>query len=590
MPDFEFRLRARLQTLLPAALIAGVCGWIYWPALRGEWIWDDTMYLTENPLLRSSGALRDIWRGQSGFNFFPITETVQWLQWCLWGAHPLGYHITNLILHVLAAWLFWRLLAKLGGSAATAWLGALLFAVHPVAVESVAWISELKNTLSLPPLLLAALAYLEFEGRAGSRDGGSPPYLKSLAWFLVALLCKSTVVMLPFLMLLYAWVRRGRIRARDLAASGPFFALAFGLGLFSVWFEHHGVVDYRLVPRESGLTRVAAAGLALAFYLGKCLVPFRLAPMYPRWPLAVLTPAAFLPGLALLAGGSWLTRALAAGRAAARPALLGLGWFALNAAPVLGLIGMAYLRISRVADHFAYLPLLGIAGLLAAVLGAGIRRRGAPIWIAAAILAGAWAAESRAQAEIFRSEGAFWHAALQRNPQAWMAHYNLGNQLREAGRLPEALAHYQAAARIAPDASEPQGNLGVTLLMLERGAEAIAPLERSVLLAPDSSEHFNNLAIALGGQGRMREAIAADEQALRLSPDFFAARFNLGLVLAKAGRAEDAITQFEVAARLRPDLAMVQRNWAYALQSAGRFSEASEHLHAAERLERETSH
>src|SRR5665213_1678184 len=344
--------RATPSMLIPAAIIL-LAGWLaFGPSIHGGWVWDDTEEVTQNTVLRDPAGLQKIWLAPAGTDYFPLKTTVEWLQWRAWGGDPAGYHAVNIALHLLSAFLFWRLLAKLG--LRQAWIGGLLFAVHPLAVESVAWVAELKNTLSLPFLLLAMLAYLDYDdfseakipveriapnALAAGRNQASAlgamrsTYLLSLLFFLLAMLSKSSVVMLPAVILLYCWWKRGRIRWK----------------------------------------RLTAAGLALAFYLGKCLWPFGLLPIYPRWgidPTAILPYVPWL-ALALMAGWCWRRRA-----AWGRHVLFGLGFFALNLAPVLGLVAMSYLRISRVADHFAYLPLLGVIALVTAGVDQLVVRRG----------------------------------------------------------------------------------------------------------------------------------------------------------------------------------------------------------------------
>jgi len=575
--------------LLAAGVVVAAGLWVYGPALHGGWLWDDTMYFGENPLmlLRASAAWRSIWSGTADISYFPLTALARWAEWHLWGENTLGYHLTNLGLHLLSALLFWRLLRQLreeagaGAAPGAEWLGALLFVVHPVAVESVAWISELKNTLSLPPLLLSFSAFLAFDRAPAGRAG---PYLRSLLWFLIALLCKSTVVMLPACLLLHAWWKRGRIGRRDLAASAPFFALAFVLGLVTVWFEHHAVLDYRMVPVESLWTRVSGAGVALVFYLGKAIFPAGVAPIYPQWRLLAGEP--ILAGLALALLVGWL---LLRGTRGARHALFGLGWFVLNLAPMVGLVGLAYLRISRVADHFAYLALLGVIGWGTLAFDRwrrqGGRVRQGLIWLGAAAAATALAVEARACARSFKNERVFWTETLRRNPDAWLAHYDLGNVFLADGNLPEALRHFEEAARLNPRQSEPQSNWGVALVMLGRSADAVPHLEEAVRLDPENALQQNSLGMALVNTRQFEAALVHYQRAIALDPTLSEAHNNLGRVLSQLGRLDEAIAQFQEAVRLRPQNAVMRRNLAQALSQAGRLDEALDQYAQASRLE-----
>jgi hypothetical protein len=203
----EFVLPEWKLMLIHAAIIVAAGLWIYWPALNGDWLWDDTMYVSQNPLLNDPAHLWKTWFQPGRFiEYYPIEQTVQWVQWQLWGNYTLGYHLTNLGLHLLSAFLVWRLLGKLGLQ--FAWLGGLIFAIHPMMVESVAWISELKNTLSLPPFLLAMCAWIDYEERGRRND-----YLRALAFFLVSMLCKIGVAPFPVIILLYAWWKGGGLAA-----------------------------------------------------------------------------------------------------------------------------------------------------------------------------------------------------------------------------------------------------------------------------------------------------------------------------------------------------------------------------------------
>jgi hypothetical protein len=354
-----------------AALIVLLGIGIYGPALHGGWVWDDLTEIPQNGVLSDPHGLAKIWVGSAGPDYFPLKTSVQWVLWRAWGENVFGYHLVSLGLHLLGAFLFWRLLQKLG--LRLAWLGGLFFVVHPLVVESVAWIAELKNTLSLVFLLEAMLAYVRFEeGASGARRR---PYALALVCFALALLSKSSVVMFPFVLLIYAWWRRGRVARRDLAAAAPFFGLSLLLGLVTVFFQYHRALAVWTIPLGGPASHLAVAGTSLAFYFWKCLVPLGLHPMYRQWSVLPPTPAQFLPWLALaaLVAGIWYRRA-----AWGRPVALGLGFFVLNLVPVLGFLPMSYLHISWVADHFVYLPLLGLIGRGARLPGGRDRGAGPP--------------------------------------------------------------------------------------------------------------------------------------------------------------------------------------------------------------------
>jgi hypothetical protein len=485
-------------------------------------------------------------------DYYPLKTTLQWLLWQVGGARPAVYHLTSLGLHALSGLLFWRLLGRLG--VRLAWWGGLLFVVHPLAVESVAWISELKNTLSLPLLLLAMLAYLEFDSQR-SRVVGSdlshgprpaPYYGLAVLGFTLAMLSKTSVVMFPCVILLYAWSKRGRITREDLGNSLPFFFVAVLLGLVTYWFQTHRAMDEWTLPAVGGLaSRLVSAGLAIAFYLGKSVFPEGLLPIYPQWSLHPHSLWQWLPWpiLAALLGWFWARRS-----SWGAPALLGLGFFLLNLVPVLGFVPMAYQHIAWVADHLAYISLLGIIGLAVAGAGKlvrppltalGSRPAGAPAGelspfatSVAAFVVGMLAWEARSYAGWFRNEETLWTNAVQRDPSVWMAHNSLGNViLKRPGRLDDAIAQYREAIRLKPDSAEANNNLGLALLhtgdLADRLPEALEHLERAVRLNPGNAGRHENLANALYTAGRLPEAIRQYEMALQLRPDFAEARANL---------------------------------------------------------------
>jgi len=537
---------------LKAIVIIAAAGWIYWPALHGGWLWDDSEEITWNGVLRDPAGWWKIWVSPAGVDYYPLKTTLQWLLWHVGGARPALYHLTSMGLHALSGLLFWRLLGKLGVH--LAWLGGLLFVVHPLAVESVAWISELKNTLSLAFLLLAMLAYLEFDhreakvaGRALSHAQWPAPYYGlAVLCFACAMLSKASVVMFPCVILLYSWSKRGRIRREDVANSLPFFFVTILLGLVTYWFQTHRAMDEWTLPAVGGVaSRFVAAGLAIAFYLGKSAFPVGQLPIYPQWPLHPHSPWQWLPWPILAALLAWLWTKRAGWGS---PALLGLGFFLLNLAPVLGFLPMAYLHIAWVADHFAYISLLGIIGLgvaaagkLARLSSTALARRLAAtpsgelrpsVYGIAALVAGMFACESRAYAGWFRNEETLWSNAIRRDPSVWMAHNSLGNVvLKRPGRLDEAIAQYREAIRLKPDSAEANNNLGLALLhtgdLASRLPEALELLERAVRLNPGNPGGHENLANALYTAGRLPEAVRQYEMALQLRPDLTEARANL---------------------------------------------------------------
>jgi protein O-mannosyl-transferase len=586
--------RVRGATLCLALLVAAAGWFVYSPVLHGRWLWDDDRYITQNAVLREPGALAKIWVAPAGVNYFPVTTTVQWLQWRAWGDDPFGYHVTNVALHVLSGLLLWRLLLQLrtGPPTGVEWLAALLWVVHPLAVESVAWISELKNTLALPFLLLALLGYLRFDDRRAPTFARVAGYGLSLGWFLVAMLSKSLVVMFPVILLGYGGWRRGKLTTGDVVASLPFFAISLALGVITLHFEHHAIGAAGAVL-GGPLSRLAGAGAALAFYFEKALLPFRLLPIYPRWRVDPPQALQFLPWLAVAAGGWFLWTKRTAGGGAA---LLGLGFFVLNLVPILGFVPMAYQRISWVADHFAYLGLPGAIGLATVGIGALQSRLGpGKAWLAGAgalVLCAGLARESHAYSRIFRSADALWTYTEQRNPAAWMAHNNLGAERLKAGNAAAALAEFTEAARLSPSAPEAHANLAVALADLGRLPEAVTEGEAAVRLGPDYGAAHDKLGAILLRSARTADGLEQYRRALQIDPEDSEARENLGdawynegNARAQQGEREAAVADYERALALKPRFPDAEVNLGSALFGLDRLLEAVDHFRAAIRLQ-----
>jgi len=513
-------MKARLLIVLQAAVIVAAAWWIYAPALHGEWLWDDNTNITENPLMRDPAALWKIWFAPTSLDYYPLQMTVEWAQWRLWGMDTLGYHATNVVLDVACAFLLWRVLRKLG--LRLAWLGGLLLVVHPVTVESVAWIVEVKNTMSLAFLLLAYASWLDYRGRRDGvmsqlldsrselRSWDMTPYLLSLGFFVAAMLSKASVVMFPFVLLLHAWWKTGRVSRRDAVETAPFLVVSLALGLVAVLLQQHRAIGAVALPLGGPLSRAAVAGLGAAFYLWKFLVPAGLMPIYPRWDVDPPSALQFLPWLAIggLAWFLWRTRR--------RGALFCLAVFLVNLAPVSGIISVSYMRLTWVMDHLAYVSFVGLIGLaVAAADRAQARFRVASIVLFAA-LAAVLAAQSRACAGAFATARVYWTRALAGNPGAWAAHYNLALILVQSGEFPEAIAH----------------------------------LERAVALNTAYEAAENNLANALSQTGRYDEAVPHYESALRLNPGNAVTHYDYGLTLRSLGRSDEARDQVTEAARL----------------------------------------
>jgi len=518
--------------LLRALLIVAAGFWVFSPALHGDWLMDDDFYLTQNALLNDPARLWKIWFAPGSLiEYYPIEASAQAVQWHFWHMDTFGYHLTNLILHVIGALLVWRLLAKFG--LRLAWLGGFLFLIHPAVVESVAWISEFKNTLSLPFFLLSMCAWIDYEKRGRSRD-----YFLALGLFLIAMLCKISMALFPLVILLYAWWKRGRVGWSDLKAAAPFFVISLVLGVTTIWVGHsfrEAHLQSAANPQIGGfLARMALAGQSISFYFSKCVWPVEMIPIYPKWPVDPRSLLSFLPWPILGGVIGWLwTRRANWGR----HALLGLGFFLLNLAPFLGFNSVTYMGFTWVMDHFLYLPLIGLIGLAIAALEDIEGRISVSMrsWLAGmtAVVLALLAWESHDYAGMFIGPEKLWTYTVEHNPTSWLAHNNLGNVMLETGRVPEAIDQYETALQFNPASTEAHNNLGLALVQTGRTSEAIDQYEQALKLNPHFGLAHSNLGNALSREGRMPEAIDHYEQALLVNPHDSDALANLAKLKAR---------------------------------------------------------
>ncbi len=521
----------------------------YTPVWHAGFIWDDAHHIADNQIIKASDGLYRTWFTTQPADYYPLTESLWWLEWRAWGTNATGYHVVNVLLHAANAVLVWMVLQRL--KVRGAWLAALVFAIHPVNVATVAWISEQKNTLSMLFYAVAILFYLRFDEENRWRWYGL-----SLAAFLLALLSKTAVVMLPVVLLGCVWWRRGRVRWKDLLCSIAFFALSLVLGLATIWFQHHRALEGGAVRTVSFLFRLAAAGWAPWFYLYKALLPINLSVLYPNWQINASLWVSYLPGMLLVGCVTlfWWKR-----QTWGRPLLFALGYSVTMLFPVLGFFDQGFYTYSLVADHWQYYSVIGIIALIVAAgvtlcREAGSLRR--PIGtVTGAVVLVALGTSTWIRASVYGDTETLWRDTLAKNPNAWVAHNNLGIALKDQGKVQEAIGQYEEALRINPNYADAHYNLGAVLLRTGKNEEAIAHYEQALRIKPDDAEAHNNLGVALAQTAKSKEAIAHFEQALRIKPDDAEAHFNLAVALEKTDRTREALDHYQQALKLQPDFA-----------------------------------
>jgi protein O-mannosyl-transferase len=564
----------------PAGLIFALVLVAYWPAMHGGVLWDDAAHIPR-PDLQSWSGLGRIWSDlHATQQYYPVLFSSFWFQHRLWGGATFYYHLVNCLQHAASCVVFALLLRRLWETKAanaapaearaiprgTEWLAAALFALHPVCVESVAWITEQKNTLSVLFYLLAAYTYLGFDARRTKTAYGL-----ASGFFLLALGSKSVTATLPAALLVVLWWRNGRLEwRRDVVPLIPWLVVGVASGVFTAWVEHSIIGANASVYPLHAVQRLLLAGRVVCFYLGKLLWPADLMFFYPRWedPTVGWAWGQWL-GIALaLTAALWLIRRRARGPLAAWLLFVGA------LVPVLGLFNVYFFLFSYVCDHFQYqasLPVFATAaGGLGLILAKGPAwaRRSSLVFCGGVILTLGYLTHQ--QCRIYTDSETHYRAMLQKNPDSWMAHNNLGTVLRDRpGFEAEATWHFREAVRLNPDYAEGHNNLAIRLAhMPGHEQEAMAEYHEALRVFPDYPTAHGNLALLLARMpGHEAEAVEHFERMLRFRPDSVVSHYTLATLLEKMpGREKEAVKHYEATLRLDPGHAEAKENLARLLK------------------------
>ena len=624
--DHQLAQSIEWKDWLLAGLLVATTIIVYLPLRHAGFIWDDDYYVTKNPLLLSLDGLRRIWfEPAASPQYYPLTFTTFWIEHHLWGLNPPGYHLVNVLLHAVNSILLWKILRRL--DAPGAWLAAAIFAVHPVCAESVAWVTERKNTLSGLFYLSALLATLKFW--LGSRTSGEGegnesrnlwPYWLALAWYFCALLSKTAAVPLPVVIGLLVWWKFGRLRWGDVCLLLPFFVVGIAMGVVTMKVEGQLVAGHLTSGGNewqlSWPEKFAVAGRVPWFYLGKLLWPHPLIFIYPRWTIHAPKVGAYLPLIAAVAGVCvlWIGR-----RGWTRPVFCASLYFAALLFPVLGLIDVYFFRFSFVSDHFQYLASMGPLALAASglVVGLDFVWKGKAVLkpvVCGALLLGLGTLTWKQCGQYLDAE-TLYRRTIELNPGCWMAynnlgdtllakgeageaiscfqrtidlypgyaaaHYNLGVALLKTEQMDEAIAHFRKALEIDPGYANAYADLGESFLRKGQPDEAIVQLKKSLELQPESAAAQNNLGNAFYTKGQLDEAIPCYRKTLAIQPQNPVALYNLGSILLMKGAVDEAIDSFQKALVLKPDFAAAHNNLGSALLRKGRVDEAITEFRAA---------
>ena len=581
---------AKVAAILLAAVLP------YLPALRGGFVWDDEPLITANPLLRTPSGLAEIWAGSRTADYFPVTSTVFWIEHHLFDDNAAGYHALNILLQAANALLLWRVLRRL--QIPGAFLAALIFAIHPIHAESVAWISELKNVLSMFFFLISALLFLEIEDQRILNRAVA--YSASLVAFLLALLSKTQVVFLPVALLLCAWWRnsagdsKGQGKGnpgqfhREIVRTVPFFLIAIVFGLITIWFQNRGIGEEEIILGPF-TRRLANAGIAIWWYAKQVFAPIRLMAVYPQWRF---DPPALIEWLPLIAIVGAL---LLLWQRQFRGLLFAVAYFIVALLPVIGIVRMSYARSgSLVADHLQYFADISLIALFSAGVARLWSTGRRQIRIATAsiilVLLAFMGSYTWARAEVYRDEQTLWQDNFSKNPNTWQGHNRVGQLLFSQEKFAEALPHFEWAVQLKPELGDNYNLLGLAYCRLQRFEEGIAQYRKGLQLKEEKSSTaqsvstatmrvnlanaltltgntFSELARAASDQGdmaaaqadvkesnaRFTEAVEQYEKALAIEPEHPAIHRNLGILLSQMGRNEEAIAHLRKVLQLVPN-------------------------------------
>jgi len=581
-----------IQKYSGAALIFIVVLIIYWPAHGGGFIFDDELLLVYNPMIKAPDGLYRFWFTNEALDYWPVTNSTLWLEWRLWKLDPTGYHIGNLLLHVADSLLVWAVLRKLRipGS----FLAAFLFAVHPVNVESVAWISQRKNVLSLFFFLLSILWWLLAEEKRRSKiqlhttkprqQNVEETQVRSgwwyaLSWlaFLLALLSKGSVAILPLVLILLLWWMYGRLTWQDVVRSAPFFALTVVLTLVNLWFQTHGAVD--AIRHVTSIQRMLGAGAVIWFYLFQALIPINLSFIYPQWNIQADEWLWWLPLTAVFVVTvllMWSLKSRWAKRT--RPLFFAWSFFCISLLPVLGFTDVGYMRYSLVADHYEQIAIISVVALAGAAVSYGYRQPRAAVRqttvFATCAVSTVFLVLTWQQSALYADALTIYEDTVKKNPDSWLVQSNLGLELSRRGKYQEAIPHFQTALQLNPACAEAHFHWGDTLADLDQPQEAIDQYQQALQISPNYAYAHYRLGAAWEALDDSTEAEQEYRTALALKPDIPQAQNSLGLILASHGQFTEALVHFKQALKIDPDFIQPYVNLASAYAALKQYADA----------------
>ncbi len=565
----------------------------YLPAMNSGFIWDDDDYVINNESLRDASGLRRIWSDPKATpQYYPFVHSTFWLEYQAWGLAAPGYHVVNVLIHLANAMILWRLCRRLEIPAA--WMIGLIFAIHPVHVESVAWITERKNVLSGLFYLSSAWAYLRYSDvlmsdRPNQEDTSSKTkstwklYLLSMVLFIAALLSKTVTATLPAALLLVIWWKHGTISRKRVMDVLPMFVIGIGFGMLTVWLEKYQVGAEGMDWELSWIERILIAGRVICFYAAKVLVPLGLVFTYPRWEIDANQAWQYLFPVAVVV--TIVALFLSRNRITRGP-VVAFCFFCGTLFPALGFFDVYPMRFSFVADHFQYLASIGMIVLYVQVAVVMYHQLASTEWVArgrgmvvvgcaVAIVLGSLTWK---QTLIYKDLETLWRDTIARNPTSWMAHNNLGALLNRRGDFVEAESHLVESIKLKPNFADSVSNLGKAREGQGDIAGAQSLYEQAVQISPTDAKALNNLAAVYGMTGRLDESRQMVERAIQSNPKLASAYGNLGSLEAVQGNLLAAIENYEHSLEIDPSSIEIRMNLARLLIQRTDFSAARKEL------------
>jgi len=559
-----------LKRSLPDVAIFLLVFATYIPALRGGFIWDDDAHVTHNRYVVGPGTLREVWTSPAAA-YYPLALTSFRIEHALWNLHPFPYHLVNVLMHAACGILLRHVLLNLGTIPAAAWLGSILWSLHPVQTESVAWITELKNTQSGVFYLLSLLLFLVWLRKKGGHAGWI--YALFLLSAVMALLSKTSTVMLPIVAALCTWWLEGRWSWKPIKFLSPLVVISASAGVWTVWEQkfHSGAFGNDWTQRF--LERVAVAGDSIWFYLSKLLWPYPLIFIYPRWTVDVHSVLSFVPAVAAIAVLIVLWR-FRNGRT--RSVFFAAAYFVISLFPVLDFFDVYFFRYSFVGDHFQYLAAMGPLALAGAAV-VWVFDRSAKTWLVPFVSAGLVVGLGMMTAlhtMIFHDDETLWRDTIAGNPDAWLAHNNLATIFLERGDTAGASVELETTLRLQPNDAEGHANLANIFFESGRFDEAATQFQLALEGEPDYPRIHDYLGVSLMMTGRLEDGLEHMQRAVELDPNNATAREHLGLGLWRDGKIDQAMQQFETGVAIDPSGTAPRMRYGTALLTLERYAEA----------------